>query len=80
MQDFINSNSAEDFLLDDTATEIEDAMRDVVEDDFDDIDNIANITDDNEDSFKCDDDDSDDDDDLEDDDDDFVDYEVPNEY
>ena len=44
-------DTAEDYIVDDEAEEIEDALDDVVEDDFySDIDNIADIDDDYEDN------------------------------
>ena len=75
MMDFIDD--AEDIFLDDEAEELEDAMDDLVENDYSDIDNIADIDDDTvlDDS----DDDEDDEEDYLDDgtENDYVDYEVP---
>lgn len=77
MMDFIDD--AEDIFLDDEAEELEDAMDDLVEDDYSDIDNIADIDDDTviEDS---DEDENDEEDDLDGTDDGYVDYEVPEGY
>lgn len=78
MMDFIDD--AEGIFLDDEAEELEDAMDDLVEDDYSDIDNIADIDDDTvlDDS----DDDEDDEEDYLDDgtENDYVDYEVPEGY
>jgi len=77
MMDFIDD--AEDIFLDDEAEELEDAMDDLVEDDYSDIDNIADIDDDTviEDS---DEDEDDEEDGLDGTDDGYVDYEVPEGY
>jgi hypothetical protein len=44
-------DTAEDYIVDDTAEEIEVAMDDILQDDYNDIDNIANINDETEDAF-----------------------------
>ena len=38
-------DNAEDYVIDDEAEEIETAMDDILQDDYNDIDSIANITD-----------------------------------
>lgn len=68
-------DTAEDFVIDDEAEEIEDAFEDLIEDDYSDIDNIADIDDESSDD-DFDDDDFEDDDEFDDDEDDYVDYEV----
>ena len=69
--------TAEDYVVDDQAEEIEAAIDDVVEDDYSDIDNIADIDEDNNCQFVDDEDDDDEDDDEDDDDDEiYVDYMV----
>ena len=68
-------DNAEDYVIDDEAEEIETAMDDILQDDYNDIDSIANITDENENSFLNDEDSLDDD---YDDDTEYVDYMVSN--
>ena len=77
MMDFIDD--AEGIFLDDEAEELEDAMDDLVEDDYSDIDNIADIDDDT--VLDNSDDENDEEDYLDDDTEDgYVDYEVPEGY
>lgn len=76
MNDYLDT--AEDFIVDSQAEEIEDAMEDLEEDDYSDIDNIAGIDDDSDVSDYEDTDEYDDED--YDDDDDYVDYHVPDNY
>ena len=77
MDDFINT--AEDYFIDDEAEEIEDAMEDLIEDDYSDIDNIADIDEESEyDDFEDEESEYDDFEDEESD--DYVEYEIPNNY
>ena len=80
MSDYIDT--AEDFIINDAAEEIVDAIEDLVEDDYSDIDIIADISDDDDDYEDYDGDDFDDGNEIEDDyDDGYVDYQISdNEY
>lgn len=73
MEDFVYS--AEDYIIDDEAEEIEDAMQDLIEDGYNDIDNIADI-DDESDDYDFESEEEIDDEDFYDDEDDYVDYYV----
>lgn len=57
-------DTVEDILIDHEAEEVEDAIEDVIDHNYNDIDNIADITDEDVDEF-------------EDDEDEYIEYEVP---